>query len=75
MKRRKSAPAVTPAYMAAWSRLFSRSPEEIQAEKQARQPAPPPRPAGSRKAPISAPQATQPGRDRLPYQSDEDSEP
>ena len=71
MKRRKSAPAVTPEYMAAWSRLFSRSPEEIQAERRTSSPAMP----GSRKAPISAPQSTQPGRDRLPYQSDEDSEP
>ena len=59
MKRRQKAVTVTPEYMAAWSRLFSRSPEEIQAEKQARQPSPSPQPAGSRKAPKSALQHTQ----------------
>jgi len=59
MKRRDEVPAVTPQYMAAWARLFARSPAEIEAERQARTPAPPPRPAGSRKGPISAPESTQ----------------
>jgi len=49
MTRRDEVPAVTPQYMAALSKLFARSPAEIEAERQARTPAPPPRPAGSRK--------------------------
>ncbi|PKY10984.1 hypothetical protein B1757_06640 [Acidithiobacillus marinus] len=48
MKRRKSAPAVTPAYMAAWAKLFARTPDELEAERQARKPAPAPQPPGSR---------------------------
>lgn len=57
MKRRDEVPAVTPQYMAALSKLFARSPAEIEAERQARQP--PPRPADSRKGPKSAPESTQ----------------
>lgn len=49
MSTRKKAPAVTPAYMAAWSKLFTRTPDELEAERQARKPAPAPQTPGSRK--------------------------
>ena len=49
MKPRKSAPAVTPQYLAAWTRLFTRSPAELDAERQSRQPAPAPQPPGIRR--------------------------
>lgn len=50
---------VTPQYMAAWLRLFARSPAELEAERKARQPAPAPQAPGHRKAAITAPQSTQ----------------
>ncbi len=59
MKRRQKAVTVTPEYMAAWAKLFARSPEEIQAEKQARQPSPSPRTPNAQEAPKSALQRTQ----------------
>ena len=57
MKRRGEAPAAPRGYADAWARLFARSPAELEAEKQARHPAP--LPPGSRKGPISASQSTQ----------------
>ena len=59
LMKRKESPTVTPAYLAAWAKLFARSPAEIEAERQARQPAPAPQPPGSRKGPISPPESTQ----------------
>ena len=41
MKRRPSV-SVPEGYAAAWAKLFARSPEEQEAERQARQPAPAP---------------------------------
>ena len=49
MSARKKAPAVTPAYMAAWAKLFARTPDELEAERQAHKPAPAPQPPGSRR--------------------------
>lgn len=57
--KRTSPPAVTPGYVATWEKLLARSPAELEAERQARQSAPAPRPAGIRKGPISAPESTQ----------------
>ena len=64
--KRRSPPSVTPEYMATWAKLFARSPEEMQAEKEARQTAPAPQPAGSRKGPKSALQSTQTAPARQP---------
>ncbi|MBU2718200.1 hypothetical protein HF563_02060, partial [Acidithiobacillus ferridurans] len=44
LMKRKESPTVTPAYLAAWVRLLARSPEELEAERQSRQPAPAPQP-------------------------------
>ena len=59
MKRRKESPAVTPQYMAAWAKLFARSPAEIEAERQARMPAPAPRTPNAQQGPLQAQQRTQ----------------
>jgi hypothetical protein len=47
--------------------LLWRTPAELEQERQARQPAPPPQPPGHRKGAKFAPGATQKGRDRQPY--------
>ena len=58
--RRKESAAVPRGYVEALSKLFARSPAEIEAERQARNPAPAPRmKAGTRQGPISAPERTQ----------------
>ena len=49
-------------YLAAWLRLLTRTPAELEQERQARQPAPAPQTPGSRKGAKSAPQRTQSGR-------------
>ncbi len=59
MKRRKESAAVPRGYAEALSKLFARSPAEIEAERQARQPAPAPRTPNARQGPISAPESTQ----------------
>ena len=60
LMKRKESPTVTPAYLAAWMKLLARSPAELDAERQARNPAPAPRmKAGTRQGPISAPERTQ----------------
>lgn len=40
--RRRPSVSVPKGYAAAWAKLFARSPEEQEAERQARQPAPAP---------------------------------
>ena len=56
------APPYRPAPLSWWVRLLTRSPEELEQERQARQPAPAPQTPGSRKGAKSAPQRTQSGR-------------
>ena len=56
--KRRSPPSVTPGYMTAWSRLFARSPEEIQAERQSRQPAPAPQTPNAQEGAIQPLQRT-----------------
>ena len=57
--KRRSPPAVPSGYAEAWARLFSRSPEELQAERRAREPSPAPQPAGSREGAIQPSGRTQ----------------
>ena len=57
--KRRSPPAVPSGYAEAWARLFSRSPEELQAERQSRQPSPAPRTPNAQEGAKSAPQRTQ----------------
>ena len=61
MKRRPSV-SVPKGYSAAWAKLFARSPDEIEAERQARMPAPAPQTQGHRKGAKEALQRTQAGR-------------
>ena len=52
MTRTPKSPTIPSGYLDAWARLFSRSPAELEAERQSRQ------------GPKSAPQSTHPERDR-----------
>ena len=65
MKRRPSV-SVPEGYAAAWAKLFARSPEEQEAERQARQPSPAPRTPNAQEGPKSALQRTQAVRGRQP---------
>ena len=67
MKRRQKAVTVTPEYMAAWTRLFTRSPEELEAERASRQPAPAPHCRDAHKGHIQAAERTQGGTAGQPY--------
>ena len=59
MKRTPKSVTIPSGYAEAWTRLFSRPLTEIEAERQARMPAPPPQTPGSRKGAKSAPRCTQ----------------
>ncbi len=56
MKRSVTIPK---GYADAWARLFARSPAELEAERQSRQPAPPPRTPNAQEGPRFALQRTQ----------------
>ena len=59
MKRRDEVPTVTPRYMAAWAKLFARSPEELEEQRRASSPAMTGTKQKPLKGPISAPESTQ----------------
>lgn len=59
MKRIPKSATIPKDYAAAWVRLFARSPDEIEAERKARVPSPPPQMTGTRQGLLQAPQRTQ----------------
>ena len=59
MKRTPKSVTIPSGYAEAWARLFSRSPAEIEAEHQSRQPSPPPQTPGHRKGAIQPSGRTQ----------------
>ena len=65
MKRRPSV-SVPKGYAAAWAKLFDRSPEEQEAERRAREPAPAPRTPNAQEGGKSSPQHTQTAPARQP---------
>ena len=69
MKRTPKSPTIPSGYLDAWARLFSRSPAEIEAERQSRQPSPSPRTPNAQGGPKSALQRTQEAPARQSYHS------
>ncbi len=59
MKRKTKSLAIPSGYLDAWARLFARSPAELDAEREARQPSPAPRTPNAQQGHLQAPGRTQ----------------